>query len=235
MKLIIFILPPHSGESPRTHFVNRPPVYLFCLKQHLEDLGFPNRAQAVRVDLWQANERAVSVKTAISNNRMNVWVKVGQLAKRLDAGDHARKDPITTQDAAVHVDNGFPGGAGKIAQQRAVETEVDTEPFGDRQDNLSVRHSRADGVCNRVSRKQRALLMATGAETSLPAGEGNEHLMEAVVAANSGKPIVQVAAGEKSTDHFSDDWAPGAVAVLIALVVGSLKLGEVAFDEPVER
>ena len=68
--------------------------------------------------------------------------------------------------------------------------------------------------------------MATGAETSLPTGEGNEHLMEAVVAANSGKPIVQVAAGEKSTDHFSDDWAPGAAAVLIALVVGSLELGE---------
>ena len=77
--------------------------------------------------------------------------------------------------------------------------------------------------------------MATGAETSLPAGEGNEHLMEAAVAANSGKPIVQVAAGEKSTDHFSDDWAPGVVVVLIAMVVGSVKLREVAFDQPVER
>ena len=72
-------------------------------------------------------------------------------------------------------------------------------------------------------------MMATGAETSLPTREWNESRragMEAVVAANSGKPIVQVAAGEKSTDHFSDDWAPGAAAVLIALVVGSLELGE---------
>lgn len=39
-----------------------------------------------------------------------------QLAKRLDADNHAGKDVIALQFAAIEFGNRFPGGAGQITQ-----------------------------------------------------------------------------------------------------------------------
>ena len=77
--------------------------------------------------------------------------------------------------------------------------------------------------------------MTTGTETTLVAGEGDEHFVTAAGAADSGKPEVQVAATQVLANHLADDRPPEAVAVLIAVVVGSFELREVALDEPVER
>ena len=88
----------------------------------------------------------------------------------------------------------------------------------------------ADRLGNRVGCQQSPLLMATGAEAPLPATKGNEHFMVAVVAADPGKAKVEIAAGEEFSDHLADDRPPRAVAISIALLVGSLELGKMALD-----
>ena len=77
--------------------------------------------------------------------------------------------------------------------------------------------------------------MTTGADTSLPAGEGDEHFVPAVGAADTSKPEVEVAAGEKFAENLANDRAPRAVVLLVTLAVGPLKFRIVRFDELVER
>ena len=56
--------------------------------------------------------------------------------------------------------------------------------------------------------------MATWAEAALPAGEGDEHLMVAILAADPGKAEVEIAASEEFSDHLANDRPPKAVAIL---------------------
>ena len=56
------------------------------------------------------------------------------------------------------------------------------------------------------------LLMAAWTNATLRAGEGDEHFVAAVRAANAGKAEVQVAAAEEPADDLSDDASPLAVA-----------------------
>jgi hypothetical protein len=47
---------------------------------------------------------------------MGMWVKMHQLAKRLDTGDHAGKNVFTPQLVSVNLENRFPSGTGQVAQ-----------------------------------------------------------------------------------------------------------------------
>jgi len=67
--------------------------------------------------------------------------------------------------------------------------------------------------------QQRPLLVARGTRATLLAGEGDEHLMVAVVAANSGKAFLEIAALQKGCHRLLDDWPPVAVLLLKTLVV----------------
>lgn len=74
------------------------------------------------------------------------------------------------------------------------------------------------------------LLVAARVEASLAAGEGNEHLVVAVPAADSGKAKVQIAATEESVGNLADDRPPRAVTLGVTLAVGALELREVTLD-----
>jgi len=55
----------------------------------------------------------------------------------------------------------------------------------------------ADCVRYRVGGQQRALLMTTGTQTPLATGEGDEHLVAAVAAADAGKTKVEIPTAEE--------------------------------------
>ena len=112
--------------------------------------------------------------------------------------------------------------------------EVKSEPFVDRENKLPLGHGLANCVGNRVGCKNSPLLMATWAEATLPTGKGDEHFIVTIFATNSGKAKVEIAAGEKFADHFTNDRSPKAVAILKRLFVSSLELGEMTLDEFVE-
>ena len=87
-------------------------------------------------------------------------------------------------------------------------SEVKPEPFGDREDQLPVGHGLADCVSDGIGGKNSPLLMAIWAEAALPASERDEHLMVTIFATNSGKAEVEIAAGEKLADNFTNDRPP---------------------------
>jgi hypothetical protein len=129
---------------PGTNSLDRPLADLFRRKQQTKDVRLPDWEQTVRVDSRQSDKRAIWGKAAIGCDGVDMAMEVEQLAKRLDAGDHARKDIRTPQLTAVDFDNRFPGGAGKIAQQRAVVPEVEAKAFGDGEDKLPVGDGRTN-------------------------------------------------------------------------------------------
>ena len=75
--------------------------------------------------------------------------------------------------------------------------------------------------------------MAARTEAALLTGEGDEHLVLAVGAADAGEAEVYIAAAKEPPGHVPDDRSPWAVAFGLTGVVGPLELGEVTFDCPV--
>ncbi len=85
---------------------------------------------------------------------------------------------------------------------------VDAEPFGNREDNLPVRHGGADRVGDGMGHQQGAFLVTTRAQTSLAAGEGDEHFVATTRAADAGEAEVEVAATKELAGHFPNDGSP---------------------------
>ena len=83
--------------------------------------------------------------------------------------------------------------------------------------------------------QQASFLMAARTETTLLAGEGDEHLVAAVGATDACEAEVQIAAAKESAGHVADDRTPRAVAPGVVLVVGPLELGQVTFDGLIQR
>ncbi len=77
--------------------------------------------------------------------------------------------------------------------------------------------------------------MAAWTKATLLAGEGDEHLVSAVGAADAGEAEVQVAATEEPAGDFADDRSPRTECLGVTRAVGALELGEVTLDGPVQR
>jgi len=71
-----------------------------------------------------------------------------------------------------------------------------------------MRDGKTDFFSNVDGSQQRPFLMAGWAGTTLFTGEGNEHLMLTVPAANSGKAFLQIATLEKCCHGMLDDGTP---------------------------
>jgi len=73
---------------------------------------------------------------------------------------------------------------------------------------LSVRDGKTDLFGHVGGGRQNAFLVARRADATLLAGKGHEHLVPAVVAADAGEALVQVAVAEKSGHGALDDRPP---------------------------
>lgn len=116
-----------------------------------------------------------------------------------------------------------PGTGREFPQQSAIESCVNSQTFGDGQYDLPMGDGRAVIFGNMQRGQQRPLLVAGGTLASLLAGEGDEHLMLTVLAANSSEPFLQIAALEKGGHRLLYDRPPVAILGLIAIVVDLLE------------
>jgi hypothetical protein len=66
------------------------------------------------------------------------------------------------------------------------------------------------------------------------AGDGDEHYLAAVGAADRSEPEVQVAAAEELTDYVANDVPPRTVSFGVTLLIRPLELGEVSLDGPIK-
>jgi len=149
----------------------------------------------------------------------------------LDGGHHARQHVLAAELALDFRPDARPGAGGELAQQLAVEAGVQSQAFGDGQDDLPVRDGKADVFGHVDSRQQGTFLVARGAGAALLAGKGHKHFVVAVGAADAGEALAQVAAGEKSPHGALDDRPPEAVLGLITLVVDLLEGLEVPIQQ----
>ena len=110
---------------------------------------------------------------------------VQKFAMSLNRPDHAGHHILTSEQALCFRLETRPGTGREFTQKLAIESRVNSQTPGDGQHDLSVGDRRAD-LFGYVQRgQQRPLLLARGTRATLLAGEGDEHLMLAVGAANS--------------------------------------------------
>jgi len=80
----------------------------------------------------------------------------------------------------------------ELAQQLPIEPSVQSQTLGDGQNDLSMRDGKTDFFGNVDRGQQRPLLVAGWAGTTLLAGEGDEHLVLAVWAANASNTLLEI-------------------------------------------
>ena len=120
-----------------------------------------------------------------------------KFAVRLDRRDHAGHDIFAPEQPPGFRLETRPGTRGKFTQELAIEARVNSQTFGDRQHDLPMSDGRADFFSHVQRGQQRAFLVAGRTRAALLAGEGDEHLVLAVGAANASEPFLQIAALEK--------------------------------------
>ena len=74
---------------------------------------------------------------------------------------------------------------------------MQAQPLRNGQHHLPVCYGRTNVLGHVDGRQEHPLLMAGWANAALLAGEGHEHLVPAIAAADPGEAFVQVAAAEK--------------------------------------
>jgi hypothetical protein len=89
----------------------------------------------------------------------------------------------------------------ELVKQGAVGLEGVSNQPGDGEHEVPVGHRGADLIGDEGAFDLRAALVARGAETALPAGEGKEEFMAAVGAVEAGEAGMEIAASEESRDR----------------------------------
>lgn len=97
-----------------------------------------------------------------------------QFAVGLDGGDHAGQRVFSTEQAADFGLNTRPDAGAELTQQLVVEVGVQLQTLGDGQDELPVRHGRANILGHVQGGQQRAFLVAGWARAALLAGKGDD-------------------------------------------------------------
>ena len=100
---------------------------------------------------------------------------------------------------------------------------------------MAVRHRRHHPLQDKLGGGLHVLLVAGGAEPAALAGEGQQVLMLAMVAADPREATLQVAAVQELVDYLGDDGAQEAVAGLVLLRIDVLELVVMAVGALPER
>jgi hypothetical protein len=110
-----------------------------------------------------------------------------QVAEGLNGGDHARNRFGVAGSGLENRPDHFPRRTAEFAQEPPVKPEINPQPFGNGKDKLAVRHWRADILAGPMRRLQRPFLMASGTETTAPAGKRHEELIGALRTSYAGE------------------------------------------------
>jgi len=159
---------------------------------------------------------------------------VNALTERLDGADHPWHGVGPAAGGAIDRDHRARRRTAQLAQEPAVETEIDAQPLGNREHELPMRHLGANVLGHPTRFLQRPLLVARRAETSAAAGIRHEKLLATLGATDAGEAVLEVPALEELAHHRPDDGPPEAIPLLVTLLVDRLKLRKEALDQFVE-
>ena len=160
---------------------------------------------------------------AVGDEGVEVGMEIEVFAEGVEGHDDAGDALGAGQGGAEVFLEAFMGEGAEALEEVAVALEIGAEHFGDGQDVVAVGHGGEDLVEDEAGGGLDVFLVAGGTEPAAFAGEGEQILVLAVVAANAGKAALEVAALEEFVDDLGDDGAEGAEAGLVILGIGLLE------------
>ena len=165
---------------------------------------------------------------SVGDEDVQMGVEVQIVAEGLYGNDHVWLSGGGSESYADDVAETQPGGLAEAGEELTVELEGFSEPFGDGDDDLPMGNFLGDLVADEFAELLDLLLMATGTEVALLAAEGDQVVVPAMVAVQSGESATQVAAGLEGVERARDFRSktafpllePGAVLLVKCLSMG---------------
>jgi hypothetical protein len=162
-------------------------------------------------------------------------MEIEAVAVALNGDDDAREGCRVRGNLPKHLPEGLPGGLAEQAEVAAVELENGAQELGNGEDELGVADRLEDVAVEPLGEKQDAFLLACGTEESAFAGICEDRLVAAAAAVKTREASVKVSTFQILAHHLADDGAPGAVLLLVAVVVDALELLVIVLDQRIER
>jgi hypothetical protein len=108
---------------------------------------------------------------------VNVRVKVNELPKRLDTGDHAGNGIGFSADRLSNLPDHLPREATHISQKTPIGPKINPQPLRDREDKLTMGNTGRHLLIDEEGRLQGPFLVATGTQRTPAAGKSDEELV----------------------------------------------------------
>ena len=109
------------------------------------------------------------------------------------------------------------------------------QELGDGEDVLGVTDRLQDVSIEPFGEEQDALLVARGTKKPAFTGICEDRLIATAPAAKTRETSMKVSTFQILAHHLADDGAPGAVLLLVAVVIDALELLVIVFHERIER
>lgn len=143
-------LQPHALVHAEPGVFPRPNVGHHLLRdlalgqQQREDFLLPQLEKRFGGQLGQRHKRPFGQKCAFADQRVNVRVPMDELPEGLDGTDHTGHGVGPAADRPVNRDDRAGRHPAQLAQQPAIEPEVNPQPLGDREHEPPMRYFGAD-------------------------------------------------------------------------------------------
>jgi len=172
--------------------------------------GTPERLrQPRRVVDRPRDEGPVWPKAAVGHEPVQMRMPVGARAVRRQAGHDANGELALARQRANGGRDRAGRDAGDLAEQATAVQTVGAEPLGDREHDLPVRHRCEERGVQPLRPDHHPLGMTARTEGAAFAGEREQVLVRAGVAADAGEAVLQYATREQLVGDLPDDGPHG--------------------------
>ena len=182
--------------TPRHDGMNHCPIDFVFFVQCPQHCGTKHVAQRPQVHPRQYIKNGTLGKQAVGGQNMQMGVPYAVIPEGLDRRDSTDLPFRQLKSWAKKPFQALVGAAAEISQQGTVVFEMEAQDFRDTEDILPVRNQIEDGLAQLLAELNPFFGVATGAEPTAAAAEGQQALMAAVGAAYPGETLEQVAALE---------------------------------------
>jgi hypothetical protein len=129
-------------------------------KEHLEDLVPEDLFQMLQFEQRRYSEHAVSTKTAVGAEHMQMRMPSKEIAKRMYCHNGPRNGPLFQYGFPEKFFQGFPAATAEIGEQLSVIEEIAAKDFGYAENKVPVRNCLEDFFTKPFPEFNNPLLMA---------------------------------------------------------------------------
>ena len=178
---------------------------------------------------------AVGGPHSTARNGVDVRVNIQPISVALDGNHDTGEGRRIAGNPLEHLPQGLPGGLAKDAEQAAVVFKDSAQKLGDGEDILGVADLLKDVSIEPLGKEQDTFLVACRTEAPAFTRVSENRLVVAAAASKTGEATMKVTAFKVFTQNLADDPAPGAILLLVALVVEALELLVIVLHQGIER